>query len=92
MSEVQKMTLIGATVIVWTGAQGIPEQFVWAGSRYSVTDTPTPLDVDYAAITHPGAMPLGWRFQGTSDSGDTRMFDVLYDISRGEWQLLHTYI
>ena len=86
------MTLIGATVTVWTGAQGIPEQFLWGGSRYRVTDTPTPLDVDYSAITHPGAMPLGWRFQGTSDSGDTRMFDVLYDTSRGEWQLLHTYI
>ena len=86
------MTLVGATVTVWTGAKGIPEQFVWAGNHYSVTDTPTPLDVDYAAITHPGAMPLGWRFQGTSDSGDTRMFDVLYDDARREWQLLHSYV
>ncbi|MBC7761418.1 MAG: hypothetical protein H7201_06405, partial [Candidatus Saccharibacteria bacterium] len=47
------MTLVGATVTVWTGAKGIPEQFVWAGNHYCVTDTPTPLDVDYAAITHP---------------------------------------
>ncbi|MCU1583961.1 MAG: hypothetical protein JWM49_517 [Microbacteriaceae bacterium] len=85
------MTLVGATVTVWTGAEGIPEHFRWADSNYTVTDTPTPLDVDYAAITHPGAMPLGWRFQGTSDEGDTRMFDVLYDSARREWQLLHTY-
>ena len=86
------MTLVGTTVTVWIGAEGIPEHFIWAGNEYTVTDTPTPLDVDYAAITHPAAMPLGWRFQGTSDVGDTRMFDVLYDVARGEWQLLHTYL
>jgi hypothetical protein len=85
------MTLVGATVAVWMGAEGIPEHFIWADNRYSITDTPTPLDMDYAAIIHPGEMPLGWRFQGTSDDGDTRMFDVLYDSQRGEWQLLHTY-
>jgi len=87
------MTLVGATVTVWTGMQGIPERFVWDGKRYRVSDTPTALDVDYAAITHPpDEMPLGWRFQGTSDAGDTRMFDVLFDESRQEWQLLHTYV
>ncbi len=86
------MTLVGATVTVWTGEAGIPERFVWAGIRYRITDTPTPLDVDHGAITHPGSMPLGWRFQGTSGAGDTRMFDVLYDTSRREWQLLHTYL
>ena len=56
-----------------------------------VIEPPTPLDIDYAAITHPAVMPLGWRFQGTSEAGDTRMFDVLYDEPRQEWQLLHTY-
>ena len=87
------MTLVGATVTVWTGVQGIPERFVWDGRRYRVSDTPTALDVDYAAITHPpDDMPLGWRFQGTSDAGETRMFDVLFDESRQEWQLLHTYV
>jgi len=87
------MTLVGATVTVWTGVQGIPERFVWDGRRYRVSDTPTALDVDYAAITHPpDDMPLGWRFQGTSDAGETRMFDVLFDENRQEWQLLHTYV
>ncbi|MBK4346643.1 hypothetical protein [Lacisediminihabitans changchengi] len=87
------MTLVGATVTVWTGVRGIPERFVWDGRRYRVSDTPTALDVDYAAITHPpDQMPLGWRFQGTSDAGETRMFDVLFDESRQEWQLLHTYV
>lgn len=85
------MTMTDATVTVWIGAQGIPERFVWDGKRYRVTDTPTPLDVDYASITHPPLMPPGWRFQGTSDAGDTRMFDVLYDEARQEWQLLHTW-
>lgn len=85
------MTVVGSTVIVWTGVRGIPENFVWSNVQYRVTDTPTSLDVDYAAITHPGVMPLGWRFQGTSDDGDSRIFDVLYDATRDEWQLLHTY-
>lgn len=85
------MTATAATVTVWTGAEGIPERFFWAGQPYAITDTPTVLEVDYAVITHPGSMPLGWRFQGTSDRGDTRMFDVLYDCEHGEWQLLHTY-
>ncbi len=85
------MSLVGATVTVWTGEQGIPERFVWDGKRYRVTDTPTPLDIDYATVTHPPAMPLGWRFQGTSDTGEIRMFDVHYNQGRQEWQLLHTY-
>jgi hypothetical protein len=87
------MTAVGTTVTVWTGVRGIPERFVWDGRRYRVSDTPTALDFDYAAITHrPDHMPLGWRFQGTSDSGQTRMFDVLFDENRQEWQLLHTYV
>ena len=41
---------------------------------------------------HPGAMPVGWRLPGTSDRGDTRMFDWLEHAPRGEGQLLHTYL
>ena len=85
------MTTFGTTVKVWTGAEGIPERFIWSDRWYSVSDTPTPLDIDYSAITHQGAMPLGWRFQGTSADGDTRIFDVLYDSTACSWQLLHTY-
>jgi hypothetical protein len=91
MSDMEKMTLIKATVAVWTGAKGIPEQFIWDGKRYRVTDAPTPLEIDYASITHPPTMPLGWRFQGTSDDGDRRMFEVLYSETQQEWHLLHTY-
>ncbi len=85
------MTLVGASVTVWVGAQGIPERFVWDGERYRVSDSPTPLECDFAAVAHPSGMPLGWRFQGTNESGETRMFDVLYDDRSREWRLLHTY-
>jgi hypothetical protein len=86
------MTLAGTTLTVWTGVRGIPERFVWDGTRYRITDMPTPLELDCAAITHPPVMPLGWRFQGTSDTGETRMFDVMYHEGNQEWHLLHTYI
>ncbi|HEU0164010.1 MAG TPA: hypothetical protein VFQ54_03135 [Thermomicrobiales bacterium] len=85
------MTIIGVAVSVLTGMHGIPERFVWNATTYRVTDTPTRLDLDYATITHPPAVPLGWRFQGTSDTGETRMFDVMFEPVRGEWLLLHTY-
>ena len=85
------MTMVQRTVTVWTGSQGIPERFVWDGQRYRVSDTPTPLEVDFAIITHPPTMPPAWRFQGTSDDGDVRVFDVLFSEVRQEWQLLHTY-
>ena len=85
------MTVLDGAVMVWIGAQGIPERFVWAGTRYRISDTPTPLEPDYAHITHPVIAAPGWRFQGTSDAGDSRMFDVLFDEARNEWVLLHTY-
>lgn len=90
MSKI-RTPVVSATVLVWTGAEGIPERFMWAGRCYCVSDTPTPLDIDYASMTHPCVMPLGWRFQGTSIDGDTRVFDVLYNSADCEWQLLHTY-
>jgi hypothetical protein len=49
------------------------------------------LETDYAAITHPLKEPTGWRFQGTTGSGESRMFDVLFSETRQEWMLLHTY-
>ncbi len=79
------------TVTVWTSSQGIPERFIWGGRRYRVSDRPTPLDLDYTGITHPPAAPVAWRFQGTSEEGDTRIFDVLYSQARQEWDLLRTY-
>ena len=84
------MTVVDGTVTVWTGAQGIPERIVWAGTHYRITDTPTPLEPDYALMTHPTVAP-GWRFQATAASGDVRVFDVLFNESRQQWVLLHVY-
>jgi hypothetical protein len=85
------VTLVEGTVTVWTSAHGIPERFIWQGIEFRITDEPTPLETDYAAITHPLKEPTGWRFQGTTGSGESRMFDVLFSETRQEWMLLHTY-
>jgi len=53
----------------------LPERFVCGSTRYRVTDTPTRLEDELAALTHP--LPIaGWRFQGTDDDGQSHMFDV----------------
>jgi hypothetical protein len=88
----ENMALVEGAVAIWTGAGGVPERIIWAGVRYRITDTPTPLEVDYAAITHPVMEPIGWRFQGTAESGESRMFDVLFSEAREEWLLMHTYV
>ncbi|MEO6826128.1 MAG: hypothetical protein ABI255_07435 [Microbacteriaceae bacterium] len=62
------------TVVIWL-SDGIPARLVWAGARYTVTDTPTPLEDFVMGITHPPAID-GWRFQGTGDDGESHMFDV----------------
>jgi hypothetical protein len=85
------MTLMDGAVTISIGAQGRPERCVWAGTPYRITDTPTPLEPDYATMTHPVAQPVGWRFQGTTEGGDSRIFDVLFSEARQEWLLLHTY-
>lgn len=85
------MSIADRIVTVRTGPKGVPERFMWEGARYRITDTPTLLDPDYALITHPESLPAGWRFQGTSENGDTRIFDVLFSEARQEWVLLHTY-
>jgi hypothetical protein len=85
------MTLLDERVTVWTGTEGVPERFVWNGVRYRVSDTPTPLEEMLSGLTHIPVLPPAWRFQGTSEEGDTRVFDVLFDGVRQEWLLLHTY-
>ena len=45
------MAIVEGTVTVWTDASGAPERFVWEGTRYRVSDTPTPLDLDHPALT-----------------------------------------
>ena len=86
------MAIVEGTVTVWTDASGAPERFVWEGTRYRVSDTPTPLDLDHPALTHPLPVPRGWRFQGTSERGDSRIFDVQFNAARQEWRVLRTYV
>lgn len=51
---------------------------VWAGRRWRVTDLPTPL-----------WQPDGWRFQGTSEDGQSLVFDVV-DAEDG-WHVHRSY-
>ena len=80
------------TVAVWVDPTGAPTRMFWAGRRYRVTDTPTRLgpgtDLLYAsAMTHPPSPLTGWRFQGSSEDGDTRVFDVRW-AEGGAWKLI----
>ncbi|MBC7725498.1 MAG: hypothetical protein H7146_12270 [Burkholderiaceae bacterium] len=85
------MTIIGAPVAVWTAETGRPQRLFWGGRRYRVTDTPTLVDADFGFITHPPDLPPVWRFQGTTDDGQSLVFDVRFDHARGEWVLLRTW-
>lgn len=80
------------TVTIWPPA-GPPERFLWAGVRYHVTDTPTPLiEEEYSdAITHPLTHTIGWRFQGTDGHGISRIFDVHRIPDRQEYELVAVY-
>ena len=69
--------------------RGRPVRLTWQDRRWSVTDTPTELDMDYFAMTHPLPAIVGWRFQGRDKNGDSRIFDVRRP--SGGWQLLHVY-
>jgi hypothetical protein len=65
---------------------------VWEGIRYVVSDTPTPIRGSFLdeLMTHPLEPVIGWRFQGTSDAGQTHVFDV-HAAGRDEWQLVAVY-
>ncbi|WP_218624620.1 hypothetical protein [Glaciihabitans sp. dw_435] len=87
--------IVDAAVAVWTSDAGVPVRLVWNGTRYSVSDTPTRLEpeFDYAAMTHPPRVALGWRFQATNaERHEVRVFDVrLVDARRDEWCLVRVY-
>ena len=89
------MSQVNEPVSVWMSRDGRPERVVWRARRFTVTDTPTPLDslpeavLDF--VTHPPARRTGWRFQGTDDDGATHMFDIRHDDGHHEWRLLRTY-
>lgn len=73
-------------VEVWLEAD-LPVRMVWRGERWRVTDTPTPL-VETAQLTHPLSRRVGWRFQATSASGATRVFDIE---RRDAWRVVGIY-
>jgi hypothetical protein len=85
------MTLIGADVAVWADDSGTPARMIWNGRRYRVSDIPTRLEADTAFVTHLPPVEPAWRFQGTSDTGETLVFDVGFDSSLHRWCLLSTY-
>jgi hypothetical protein len=82
--------MVDGAVAVWTGDAGVPVRLLWNGLRFRVTDTPTRLEPDFALMTHPAILD-GWRFQGTSEDGETHVFDVIFSESRREWRLIRVY-
>ncbi len=79
-------------VTLWIDEHGVPRRMFWAGRRYQVTDTPTRLGAAPELLlgpefTHPPSPLNGWRFQGTSDDGDSRVFDVRA-AETGGWELI----
>ncbi|WP_345375647.1 hypothetical protein [Frondihabitans cladoniiphilus] len=95
------MTRVDERVTVWVSEQGVPQRLVWRAERFRVTDTPTRLSPTFpgwqveaafdVAITHPPTPTEAWRFQGTSETGDTLVFDVSRDPWGQQWRLLRTY-
>jgi hypothetical protein len=84
------MTIVAETVTVWADSNGVPERMLWEGTCYQVTDTPTRLELDLDAVTHLAILPTGWRFQGTNETGDCLVFDVV-SVDGQSWRVLNTY-
>ena len=85
------MTLVSTSLTVWTSEHDVPDRFVWKGTRYRVTDTPTPLDFEIELLTHIAAIPNGWRLQGTDEDGESVVFDLVQFGADPEWHVMHTY-
>jgi hypothetical protein len=85
------MTTLTETLTMWVDSRGVPERMVWRGIRYRVTDTPTPLELDLNAVTHFSILPMGWRFQGTNDQGESLVFDVISVGIDQSWWVVNTY-
>ena len=86
---------------VQTSDTGEPRRIVWRSRPFRVTDTPTALvgTADWWRPFFPhtfsgGHLPLciaGWRFQATSDDGETHVFDVRHAAEDDDWLLLRTF-
>lgn len=89
------MTQVDEAVFVWLSVDGSPERIEWRTQTFAVSDTPTRIgalsDSVLGFVTHPPRYTLGWRFQGTTDSGVTHVFDIGRDGTDGQWKLLRTY-
>ena len=75
-------------VTVWL-AENIPTSLFWQGTRYTVTDKPTPLDDELYWVMHPPPARPGWRLQGTSAEGVTHMFELRE--SPDGWEVSRVY-
>lgn len=75
------------TVIIWM-SDGKPARLIWRGARYRVTDTPTQLSDLMFETTHPPVID-GWRFQGTDEAGDSKVFDVRK--TGAHWEVVRVY-
>ena len=89
------MTRVDEAVSVWVSREGKPERIEWRAVGFSVSDTPTRIgglsESVLGFVTHPPRYTLGWRFQGTAESGVTHVFDIGRDSNDGQWKLLRTY-
>jgi hypothetical protein len=93
------MVQVQEFVEVWTNGAGEPQRLVWRMRRFRVTDMPTalvgPADWWRPFTGHdvtPGRVPLsisGWRFQASTDDGETHVFDVEHD--GAHWHLVRVY-
>lgn len=79
MSTVRTRDVVGVRV----DGGGLPDRLEWNGRRYRVSDRPT--------VWTLGLTIGGWRFQGTDDAGDSRVFDVSCDGDRDQWRLIAVY-
>jgi hypothetical protein len=74
-------------VVVWMH-DGKPARLIWDGTRYRVSDEPTRLSDLLFEVTHP-PMIDGWRFQGTDETGQSKVFDVRRTVAG--WELVRVY-
>ncbi len=81
---------MGEPITLELDGRRLPARLLWNSRNYRVTDQPTVLDSDYWAMTHPLPGFAGWRFQGTDEDGESRVFDVCR-AAEDRWQLLRVY-
>lgn len=88
-SLVMRSALTHAPATIWM-VDDIPTRMVFAGRRWTVSDTPTRLrDSIWSARREPHRGLYGWRYQATDEDGRSLVFDVF----KGEdgWHVHHSY-